>query len=135
MPALLDTGSPITVMNAQAARLQGGVSPTRQLTKIIRWQPYSPFQQARLPPVYILTIFAGGIRVNLRKSTGEVKCVDGTARMVRKFSSSGPVYVGTCRLAALNGLGVESPPAVVLVERCSDDDPALLRATENEAWF
>jgi hypothetical protein len=142
MPALLDTGSPITVMNAQAAKIAGVESApdpaANQNNPLAALQ--SKFQQAQATSRGdILTIFgAGGKRVNLCKSTGKEVDVfmDGSNGEKVQFGS-GPVYVGDLPgLAALNGLGVESPPAVVLGMDFLRRRPSmLLRATENEAWF
>jgi hypothetical protein len=142
MPALLDTGSPITVMNAQAAKIAGVESApdpaANNNNPLAALQ--SKFQQAQATSRGdILTIFgAGGKRVNLCKSTGKEVNVsmDGSNGEKVQFGS-GPVYVGDLPgLAALNGLGVESPPAVVLGMDILRRRPSmLLRATENEAWF
>jgi hypothetical protein len=142
MPALLDTGSPVTVMNAQAAKLAGVESapdPAANTNNPLA-ALQSKFQQAQAASRGdILTIFgAGGKRVNLCKSTGKEVDVsmDGSNGEKVQFGS-GPVYVGDLPgLAALNGLGVESPPAVVLGMDVLRRRPSmLLRATENEAWF
>jgi hypothetical protein len=142
MPALLDTGSPVTVMNAQAAKLAGVESAPDPAAN--KNNPFaalqSKFQQAQAASRgEILTIFgAGGNRVNLCKSTGKEVDVsmDGSNGEKVQFGS-GSVYVGDLPgLAALNGIGVESPPAVVLGMDVLRRRPSmLLRATENEAWF
>lgn len=140
MPALLDTGSPITVLNAQAAKLAGIESVPDPAAN--QGNPFaalqSKFQQAQAASRGdILTIFGvGGGRVNLCKSFKEVKVtMDGESENIS--FGSGSVYVGELPgLAALNGLGVESPPAVVLGMDVLRRRPSmLLRASENEAWF
>lgn len=142
MPALLDTGSPVTVMNAQAAKIAGVESTpdpaANNNNPLAALQ--SKFQQAQATSRGdILTIFgAGGKRVNLCKSTGKEVDVSMNGSNGKKVQfGSGPVYVGDLPgLAALNGLGVESPPAVVLGMDVLRRRPSmLLRATENEAWF
>jgi hypothetical protein len=142
MPALLDTGSPVTVMNAQAAKLAGVESaPDPAANKnnpLAALQ--SKFQQAQAASRGdILTIMgAGGNRVNLCKSAGREVDVSMNGSNGDKVQfGSGSVYVGDLPgLAALNGIGVESPPAVVLGMDVLRRRPSmLLRATENEAWF
>jgi hypothetical protein len=141
--ALLDTGSPVTVMNAQAAKL-AGVESVVDPAVANKNNPFaalqSTFQQSQAASRgEILTIMgAGGKRFNLCKSTGKEVDVsmDGSNDEKVQFGS-GSVYVGDLPgLAALNGLGVESPPAVVLGMDVLRRRPSmLLRATENEVWF
>lgn len=144
MPALLDTGSPITVLNAQAAE-QAGVA-----TIDVADQPKNPlaamagrFQQAQAAARGdVLTIVgAAGERVNLLKTANPVAVqVSGESSKGESATvdfGEGHVYVGDLPgLAALNGLGVESPPAVVLGMDVLRQRPSmLLRAQNNEVWF
>jgi hypothetical protein len=136
MPALPDTGSPPTVMNAccQHCREWSKPDPAAHQNN-----PLAALQSVqtgtRPPPVYILTIFAGGIRANLRKSTGDDKTTLRNGLNGKKVQFTGSCLRGDLPPGSLEWprRRVESPPAVVLVGRCSDDDPALLRATENVA--
>lgn len=144
MPALLDTGSPITVMNAQAAKAAGIESIVNPLAK--KGNPLQALQaKFELANAAsrgdILQIFgAGGARVNLCKSIAEVDVTmqggEDDDNETIAFGA-GNVYVGDLPgLAALNGLGVKSPPAVVLGMDVLRRRPSmLLRASHNEVWF
>ena len=77
-----------------------------------------------------------GKPTNLLKSTSKVE-VQAVGETDDVSFGSGNVYVGDIPgLAALNGIGVESPPAVVLgmdVLKCRPK--MLLRARDNEIYF
>jgi hypothetical protein len=85
-----------------------------------------------------------GEKVNLVKSKEAAKVVIPSAQntvaevtTTKVDFGSVSLYVGELPgLAALNGLGVESPPAVVLGMDVLRQRPSmLLRAQDNEVWF
>ena len=86
----------------------------------------------------VLTIMGlGGKPVNLIKSSTPVSVeMKGDKNSLVDFGSV-PLFVGDLPgLAALNGLGVESPPAVVLGMDVLRQRPSmLLRAQDDEVWF
>jgi len=143
MRALLDTGSPITVMNAKAAELAG--IETKLPAESSNSNPLKAFAnrfqqaQAAAQGDVLMIMGSDGRRINLVKSNQAAKVEmvaseEGTANV--DFGSV-PLYVGELPgLAALNGLGVESPPAVVLGMDVLRQRPSmLLRAQDNEVWF
>jgi len=130
MPALLDTGSPITVLNHQAAQQAGieTVSPPKN-------NPIAALTNRLKAQDEVLTIMGvAGNPVHLLKSKQPcpVEMSSGDVSF-----GEGHVYVGDLPgLAALNGLGVDSPPAVVLGMDVLRRRPSmLLRAQNNEVWF
>lgn len=141
MPALLDTGSPVTVLNAQAAK-HAGIE-----TIIDSDEPKNPIAAMKHKIELanaatrgdVLSIFgAGGGRVNLIKSKEPVSVKVAGADPGNTIDfGSGNLFVGDLPgLAALNGLGVDSPPAVVLgMDVLTRRPNMLLRAQVNEVWF
>jgi hypothetical protein len=152
MPALLDTGSPMTVLNAQAAKLAGiKISASQKNNKKNSLNAFAAvadrLEQAKAASRGdVPTIMgASGDRVNLIKSTKTVEVSVGasvgskdetTTSSVVDFGST-HLYAGDLPgLAALNGLGVQSPPAVILGMDVLRKRPFIfLRAQENEVWF
>ena len=149
MPALLDSGSPITVLNSKAAS-QAGVETIELVSERTSKKSLNPFAAIgeRIKEAQsvaqasargdVLTI-AGthGRPVNLLKSKSEAKLslVGGDGEDVDFGSRS--IYVGEIPgLAALNGIGVDSPPAVVLgMDVLRSRPKMLLRARDNELYF
>jgi hypothetical protein len=87
LPVSSTPGSPLTVMNAQAARW-GWKVPTRQQPTTTRWQPYSPVPTGWLPRVeHFDNIWCRRQRVNLCKSTGQEVNVSMDGSNGEKFSS------------------------------------------------
>ena len=134
IPALLDTGSPITVVNAAAAKM-AGVTTTMEddgggSNEKGKGNPFNPFAkltknfeaaqaaaQAAARGDVLLIAGADGKRVELVKSKDLVECGivgdgDGVAVNIGKHN----IYVGDLPgLAALGGLGGDgAPPAAVL---------------------
>lgn len=172
MPALLDTGSPITVMNAQAAKAanvkavggSGSSSPTEEksnnpfsaaMNKIKAAQAQAQAQASG----DVLTIQdSNGKRIELRKTLEKVHVAleggssgnetDGnssisdstgeedTTDVVVDFGK-GQIYVGDIPgLAAMNAIGVDAPPAVILGMDVLRIKPKMLfRAQQNELYF
>ena len=124
IPALLDTGSPITVLNAQAAKMAGVTTATVDDSENSS-NPFNPFAkltknfqsaQAAARGDVLLIAGANGERVELVKSKEVVDCGvvgdgDGTIDIGQHN-----IYVGDLPgLAALGGLGGDgAPPAAVL---------------------
>jgi len=142
MPALLDTGSPITVLNAQAAK-QAGIEtkiPSRLKENNNPLKAFANrFQEAQATSRGDVLMIMGtdGRRVNLVKSNEPATVEMQGADKGKVDFGSVPLFVGELPgLAALNGLGVESPPAVVVGMDVIRQRPSmLLRAQDNEVWF
>jgi hypothetical protein len=145
MPALLDTGSPITVLNKKAAQ-QAGIETVElpsqsKETKNPFAAAANRFKEAQATSQAaargdVLTI-AGtqGRPVNLLKSISKAQvALVGDSEV--SFGDSN-VYVGDIPgLAALSGIGVQSPPAVVLgMDVLRRHPKMLLRARNNEVYF
>jgi hypothetical protein len=145
MPALLDTGSPITVLNKQAAQ-QAGIETVELPSQSKETNnPFAAaanrFKEAQATAQAaargdVLTI-AGtqGQPVNLFKSSSKAQvALVGDSEVL--FGDSN-VYVGDIPgLAALSGIGVKSPPAVVLgMDVLRLRPKMLLRARNNEVYF
>lgn len=141
MPALLDTGSPITVLNAQAATRAGIATKLPASTKSINpLQAVSNrFQEAQAAARgdVLMILGADGKPVNLVKSRNAVSVEMKGENGGKVDFGSVPLFVGELPgLAALNGLGVESPPAVILGMDVLRQRPSmLLRAKDDEVWF
>jgi len=144
IPALLDTGSPITVLNTAAANLAG--IETIQLTTNEE-KPSNPFQkminnvknanalaQAASKGDLLMIAGAGGAPVQLLKSKNDMELqLKGDERDV-SFSEN-YLYVGDLPgLAALGGLGISSPPAAVLGMDVIRRKPSMLYRM-NEVYF
>ena len=119
-PALLDTGSPVTVLNAQAAQ-QAGIStvlPNEQKPRNLLAALQGRFQEAQAAAKgQVLSIYgAQGKRINLVQSTDKLNVRIPTRDEGGSVDfEESHVYVGDLPgLAALQGLGVDTPPAVVL---------------------
>jgi hypothetical protein len=126
MPALLDTGSPITVINHQAAK-QAGIETVRE-----------PLVQ---PITQRLQVYGGdsltirgvdSAHINLSRSVSPVPIRAGTVSL-----GEGPVYVGDLPgLALMGGLSNSSAPRVVLgLDSLRRTYRMILRVSENEVWF
>lgn len=145
MPALLDTGSPVTVMNAQAAKVAGvDTVPTETQAK----KSKNPFgsvlnnikaaqaqAQAAASGEVLAIMGSDGKRVELRKSLDKIHVtLDGDSSV---DFGKGNIYVGDLPgLAAMNAIGVDAPPAVVFGMDFLRTKPNMfLRARENEVYF
>jgi hypothetical protein len=142
MPALLDTGSPITVINHQAAKLarvqtfdipdlQKSLNPFAKVSNSFK------VAQAVGKGEVLQLASNDGIPINLVKSTEMISIdVEGSDEKPLAFGES-RIFVGDLPgLAALNGIGVDSPPAVVLGMDVLRKRPRMwLRAQQNEVWF
>lgn len=146
MPALLDTGSPITVLNSQAA-LRAGIKtvappPPPELTNnpfvaaANRFKQAQAAQQAASKGDILTILGSNGKPTNLLRSTStsEISVV-GESQDISFGDAS--IYVGDIPgLAALNGIGIESPPAVILGMDILRKRPKMfLRARQNEVYF
>lgn len=142
MPALLDTGSPITVLNSQAA-VAAGIATVNLPSMNEQTNPFSKMaasfkvaQAAGRGDVLQLADGHGQL-VNLVKSLEKVEVeVVGDGKDAIDFGSSN-LFVGDLPgLVALGGLGVDSPPAVVLGMDVLRKRPRMwLRAQQNEVFF
>lgn len=116
MPALLDTGSPITVLNSVAAKFAGvdviDLPTTETSNPFTKIGNNMKIAQAA-GRGEILQIAGSDGPVNLLKSVSDVDvCVVGDESI--DFGTN-PIFVGDLPgLVALNGIGADSPPAVVL---------------------
>ena len=142
MPALLDTGSPITVLNAQAAKAAGIETmdfPTNFDTRnpIAKMATNLKIAQAAAKGQVLQLAGSNGQLINLIKSQNEAKVqVVRDNEGVIEFGDS-HVFVGELPgLAALNGIGVDSPPAVVLgMDVLRKRSRMWLRAQQDEVYF
>lgn len=147
-PALLDTGSPITVLNAQAAE-QAGVKtvqlPSQKTKKggnpftnfANRFQEAQEAAQAAARGDVIAIAGTAGERVNLVKSEAKNEIIlAGMEGKKVEFGESN-VYVGNLPgLAALNALGDDSPPAAILgMDVLRLKPKMLLKAQSKEVYF
>lgn len=147
MPALLDTGSPITVLNAKAAE-QAGIATVRisgeeekkggnPLTNFANKLKESQSMAQAAARGDVLTI-AGitGEHVDLLKSQSKATIeIVGTDNSGVNFGNSN-VYVGNLPgLQALNAFGDEAPPAVVLGMDILQTRTMLFRARDKEVYF
>jgi hypothetical protein len=143
MPALLDTGSPITVLNAQAAAA-AGITTVDLPSMDERKNPFSKLAasfkvaQAASRGELLQLADGNGQLVNLVKSleVAKVEVVGDDDKDAIDFGNSN-LYVGDLPgLAALSGLGVYSPPAVVLgMDVLRKRSRMWLRAQQNEVYF
>ena len=142
MPALLDTGSPVTVLNAQAAKAAGVISvdvpsPEKQQNPFTKLVNSFKVSQASSRGEVLQLVNSNGQIVNLARSVQQhnVGVVDSENNDINFGTSN--VYVGDLPgLAALNGIGVDSPPAVVLgMDVLRKRSKMLLRAQQNEVYF
>lgn len=156
MVALLDTGSPVTVLNDAAAKT-AGIETTRSSIDEKNtneskggWNPFSAvvdkFKEAQATAEAASKgeiLMIGGVDgkpVTLyRSTTGDSPSisVSGISGEDVLFGKGIPVYVGDIPgLAALNGIGVDSPPAVVLGLDVLRRRPRMLfRPRDNEVYF
>jgi hypothetical protein len=145
MPALLDTGSPITVLNAQAAKVAGvemvhaetlPKKSNNPLGNILNNVKAAQAQAQAAASGNVLAIMgSNGQRVELVKSTEKVQVALEGDEIVD--FGEGHIYVGDLPgLAAMNAIGVEAPPAVVLgMDVLRTKTKMLLRARNNEVYF
>ena len=165
MMALLDTGSPVTVLNERAAKV-AGIHTTKESIDIDdssndndgkkkknSWNPFSSvvdkFKEAQASAEAssrgdILMI--GGIDgkpTSLYRSTDSytsISLVGSSGEDVafgEETKNSNKVYVGNIPgLSALNGIGVDSPPAVVLGLDVLRQRPRMLfQPRDNKVYF
>ena len=146
IPALLDTGSPITVLNSQAAKqagIQTAVSLPRQkeesenpFAAISRRLKEAQAMSQAAADGNILAIAGPNGPVNLLRSASPVAIEAVGEDDIASFGSA-RIYVGDIPgLMALNGIGVDAPPAVVLGMDVLTKRPKMfLRAQDNEVYF
>lgn len=159
MDALLDTGSPVTVLNERAAQAAGIQTTKEAMDKNNEdnnkngWNPFSgvmdKFKEAQVAAEAAQKgeiLMIGGIDgkpTNLYRSIGSspsISLVDSSGEDVSLGSNNNNsimVYVGDIPgLAALNGIGVDSPPAVVLGLDVLRQRPRMLfRPRDNELYI
>jgi len=129
LPALLDTGSPVTVLNRQAAQM-AGIDTVHVSTDDITLPP------KHKPAIGDNVLAVGGVDghpVLLYRSSSPVSIQLESIALGQR-----PVYVGDLPgLAVLGGLvGDNSPPAVVLgLDSLRRMYRMILRPTANELWF
>ena len=141
IPALLDTGSPITVIN-DAAASKAGISSVKEVYDVDKDSDnfFSKFTEgfkkmqstvsATQKGDLLLVGGAQGERVELWKSNDSVKIEVGEAA----FSKS-PIYIGDIPgLSVLGGLGASSPPAAILGMDVLRTRPRMLYRSQ-EVYF
>jgi hypothetical protein len=151
IPCLFDTGSPITVLNSQAAE-QAGVKTVKigaNQDTVKSSNPFTglvnKFQEAQATAQAaargdILTIAgATGERIDLIKSELPVDVALSSGNTFDDGVNFGKrhIYVGNIPgLAALNGLGDDSPPAAVLgMDLLRSKPKMLLLASDQKIYF
>lgn len=150
IPALFDTGSPITVLNAQAAKAAN--IKTVEKTKPLEKKSSNPFAsmaqnfkaaqeaaQAAARGDILAIAGANGQAIQLLKSTSPVDVQVAVQDDESSSTSMGEshLYVGDLPgLAALDGLGEESPPAAVLGMDVLRQRPRVIfRGQANEVYL
>jgi hypothetical protein len=144
-PALLDTGSPVTVMNAKAAQKAGVATVEDPNPAKKSKNPFAAFagrvQQANAASRGdVLSIFgAGGKQVNLLKSLDPVGLQMPTTEDTEDVVDfgAGTIFVGDLPgIMSLQGLDGATAPAVVLGTDVLRRKPHMLfRPVDNEVWF
>jgi len=155
MVALLDTGSPVTVLNDRAAAA-ASIQTTKESMEAPAddnakggWNPFASvvdkFKEAQATAEAASRgdiLMIGGIDgkpTTLYKSTGSCPSISlvGNSGEDVSLGSNSQVYVGDIPgLAALNGIGVDSPPAVVLGLDVLRQRPRMIfRPRENELFL
>jgi hypothetical protein len=136
--ALLDTGSPITVLNAEGAKAAGiKTAGVHQVAGNPFARIASGFQMARAATRgEILTVASNNGPITLLKSDSQAELTVVGSDGDISFGSSN-IYVGELPgLAALNGLGINSRPALVLgMDILRKRPKMLLRAQQSEVYF
>lgn len=154
-PALFDTGSPITVLNAQAAEAAGietavpmdDVNPNQAENDEGGWNPFAKLkaniQSAQeiakataSGDILAIAGAAGPVQLVKSKSAEEVGIVTSTGQ--EKYTTiTSKVFVGDLPgLAALGGLGGEAPPAAVLgMDLLRLRPKVVFRAQQNEIYL
>mmetsp|Transcript_23902 Transcript_23902/g.39535 ORF Transcript_23902/g.39535 Transcript_23902/m.39535 type:complete len:352 (-) Transcript_23902:90-1145(-) len=142
--ALLDTGSPITVLNAQAAKV-AGVETTMDIPAMMESSKNNPFATIA-NNLKIAKAASSGALLTLASSTGQPVYLTKSTEEVAMgvvgddddidFGTS-PLFVGDLPgLAALNGIGENSPPAVILgMDVLRKRSKMLFRGQQNEVYF
>lgn len=144
--ALLDTGSPITVLNSQAAKQAGIETISLPTPSKDSGNPFAAvanrFKEAQAlakaaAEGNVLTIAGMNGPVNLLKSTESIHISAISDDDSNVSFGQGHVFVGDIPgLAALNGIGVDAPPAVVLgMDVLRRKPKMILRAQDNEVYF
>jgi hypothetical protein len=160
IPALFDTGSPITVLNSRAAA-EAGIDTVVTLDDLDPWSERSGGGGVWNPFSKLASSMLSAREVAKATARGDVLAIAGTGgrpvRLVRTkspvnvdiggassggttrcpLSSSARVYVGDLPgLAALGGLGGEAPPAAVLgMDLISTRSRVIFRARQNEIYL
>lgn len=156
MVALLDTGSPVTVLNERAAHAAGIKTTKESFEKKEEngnnknsWNPFSSvvdkFKEAQATAEAASKgeiLMIGGVDgkpTSLYRSIGADTIISlmGSSDDDVSFGETNKVFVGDIPgLAALNGIGVDSPPAVVLGLDVLRQRPRMLfRPRDNEVYF
>merc|ERR1711935_856488 len=150
MIALLDTGSPVTVLNERTAE-DAGIRTTKESTWNLFASAVNKFKEAQATaeaaqngdilmiggidgkPTNLYRSIGNGPGISLVGSAGEDVALDANG----SGNSNGNVYVGDIPgLSALNGIGVDSPPAVVLGMDVLRRRPKMLfRPQQNELYI
>jgi len=145
VPALLDTGSPITVLNSQAAK-EAGIEtlvpsqpePSKNPFASIasRFKSAQATAQASTNGDLLTIAGANGQPTTLIKSTTNAEILLPGDLQDVSFGDN-RVYVGDIPgLAALNGIGVDSPPTALLGMDVLRKRPKMfLRARHHEVYF
>lgn len=146
IPALLDTGSPITVLNSQAAQRAGIDAITVPSQPEKSNNPFASVANRFKAAQATAKAAANGDLVTIAGTNGQpttlLKSASATEIFVPGDSQDvsfgdSKIYVGDIPgLAALNGIGVDSPPAAILGMDVLRKRPKMvLRARDQEVYF
>ena len=155
VPALFDTGSPITVLNARAAKASGiettipieEANPDESNSADGGWNPFSKIASNIQSAQKIAKATAEGNILQIMGTDGKpvrlVKSKEAetvnikTGSSGEKLLSSSQIFVGDIPgLQALGGLGGDAPPAAVLgMDVLSKLPRMVFRARQNEIYL
>ena len=154
IPALLDTGSPVTVLNsaaAQVARLEtitlesdtesgsekGGFSALNPFKKISdNYKAAQSLSQAAQKGDILLMMGGDGKQIQLKRTSEKAKFYLGNDESDRVSFPSSYVYVGDLPgLKAMEGLVTGSPAAILGMDLIKKMPVMIYRGQQNEVFF
>lgn len=156
IPALLDTGSPITVLNAQAAKEAGIVTyeedckdKTESKSPLSSLNPFAGISkniqqaQAAQRGEVLAIMGSAGKPVNLWKSKEQVlvmatsvdEDVDVDLGLNHVYVGDLPGLAALDKFSSASGSSTKKAPAIVLGMDILRQRPMLLQASKNQVWF
>lgn len=140
MKALLDTGSPVTVLNSAAAEKAGVHTvelPPASSNPLVAMKNRAAEAQAAARGELLQVLDVNRNKINLLRTVDRCHVTTPAEDGCTIDFGKGHVFVGDLPgLAALSGIGVDAPPAIVLGLDVLRQKPRMLvRAAHNEVWF